>query len=132
MTDQVHERPAKPAKRRVKVEPEPGGQLEQYLIENKKAHDDAEQANEREGEFKRAIKAFLLGLFPDGQGLPDGFDIAADPHGRYPGYSMTLKSGKRFDQKLFLKDAGEALYQRYEVEITPTWELRESQQGRRR
>jgi hypothetical protein len=131
MTDQVHAQPAKPPKVRLKVEPEAGGQLEQFLIENKKAHDDAEQASEREDEFKKAVKAWLLSLFPDGQGLPDGFDIAADPHGRYPGYSMTLKGGKRFDTKRFGGDFPD-VYERYEVEITPTWELRESQQGRRR
>jgi hypothetical protein len=118
-------------KKRFKIEPEPGGQLEQLLIENKKAYDAKEEAAETEAETKARIKAFLLSLFPDGTGLPDAFDIAGDPHGRYPGYSLTLKSGKRFNSKLFLADAGEELYQRYEVAITPTWELRENTGGRR-
>lgn len=122
--------PAKPAKRRLKVEPDPGSRLEQLLVQNKQAHDEAEVAKEREDETKAAIKAYLLSLFPDGSGLPDAFDIAADPHGRYPGYSMSLRGGLRFDSKRFGAEVP-GLYEQYKVEITPSWELRESGQGRR-
>lgn len=118
-------------RRRLKVEPEPGGQLEQYLVANKQHHDDAEQAAEQEDEYKKAVKAWLLSLFPDPADLPDGFDIAADPHGRYPAYSMTLKGGRRLDSKRLHADIPD-LYEKYEVDITPTWELRESSPGRRR
>lgn len=118
-------------KKRLKVEPEPGGRLEQLLVENKRAHDEQEAAGEREDEYKQAVKNWLTGLFPDGAGLPDAFDITADPHGRYPAYTMTLKGGKRFNAKAFRADAGDDVYERYEVGITPSWELRESERGGR-
>lgn len=131
MTQEVPAPP--PAKVRLKVEPEEGGQLEQLLIANKKAHDDATEAGEREGEAKAAIKAWLLSLFPDGAGLPDSFDIVADPHGRYPAYTMTLKGvgSFRLDTELLKTQAPEQ-YVRFAKPVTPTWELRESTGGRRR
>jgi hypothetical protein len=119
-------------KKRLKVEPEPGGQLEQFLVANKLAHDEADSWNEREAEFKQAVKSWLLSLYPDPADLPDGFDIPADAHGRYPAYSMTLKKGRRFDAKLYLAAAGEEAYGQYVVDTTPTWELRESTQGKGR
>lgn len=120
-------------KRRLKVEPEPGGQLEQFLIANKRAHDDAEEAKERESEYKQAVKKFLLGLFPDPADLPDAFDIAADPHGRYPAYTMTLKGVGSFRLNTdALKSTEPEKYVQYAVPVTPTWELRENDQKRRR
>jgi hypothetical protein len=122
-------------KKRVKVEPEEGGQLEQFLVENKKAYDDAIVANEDADKYKAAIKAWLLSLFPpadDGTpnpDLPDAFDIAADPHGRYPAYTMTLKGGMRVDTEA-LKEAG--YYERFAKPTRPSWDLRESSGGRRR
>jgi hypothetical protein len=118
-------------RKRLKVEPEAGGQLEQLLVVNKRAHDDMEQAKEQEAEYKLAIKTWLLSLFPDPADLPDSFDIAGDPHGRFPAYTMTLKGGKRLDSRLLRENIPD-LYERYEVDITPSWELRESSGGRRR
>lgn len=123
----------KPPKKRFKVEPEPGSQLEQFLIEHKRAKDAAAAAVEQEAGYKAAIKSYLLSLFPDGTGLPDAFDIAADAHGRYPGYSMSLKGvgSFRFDTTA-LKDQSPETYVRYAVPVTPSWELRESVQGQGR
>jgi len=115
-----------------KIEPEPGGQLEQLLIVNKQAYDRKGEADDIEEETKAAVKGFLLGLFPDGKGLPDTFEIPADAHGRYPAYTLSIKKGKRFDTKKFRTVAGDDLYEQFEVEITPSWELRESTPGRRR
>lgn len=117
----------------MKVEPEPGGQLEQFLVSNKRAHDDSAEAREREDQYKLAIKKFLLDLFPDASDLPDSFDIAADPHGRYPAYTMTLKGvGSWRLNTDALKESEPAKYVQYAVPVTPSWELRESTQGRRR
>jgi hypothetical protein len=122
-------------KKRVKVEPEEGGQLEQFLVENKKAYDAATVADEDADKYKAAIKAWLLSLFPpleDGTAnpdLPDAFDIPPDPHGRYPGYTMTLKGGMRLDTDA-IKQAG--LYETYAKPTRPSWDLRESSSGRRR
>jgi hypothetical protein len=126
-------------KNRLKVEPESGGQLEQFLIENKKAHDAEVSAREDEAAYKLSVKTWLLSLFPpslDGTpnpDLPDAFDIAADPHGRYPAYTMTLK-GKdsfRLDTEVLKAQAPE-VYEHFSVPVTPAWELRESTQGRGR
>jgi hypothetical protein len=123
--------PSKP-KKRLKVEPEPGGRLEQFLIANKKAHDAASEAGEQESEAKAAIKAFLLSLFDGREAeLPDAFDVAADPHGRYPGYTMSLKGGWRLDTTRFKEDKPET-YVEYAVPVKPSWELREAAQGQGR
>jgi hypothetical protein len=127
MTEPV---PQPPAKRRLRVEPEPGGQLEQFLIANKAAHDAKTKADEEEADVKTQIKSWLLSLFPNPKDLPDSFDIVADAHGRYPGYTMTLKGGTRLDSKR-LREAEPGLYQTYEVKITPSWDLREASTGRR-
>jgi len=120
----------RPQKKRFKVEPDNGGQLQQLLIEHAKAKDEAEAAGEREDDLKAAIKAWLLSLYPDGQGLPDAFDIAADPHGRHPAYTMTLKGGMRFDSKLYKELNGD--YEEYMVPVTPSWDFRRTQaEGRR-
>lgn len=118
-------------KKRYKIEPAPGGKLEQLLIANKDAHDQNTTAKEAETEAKMQIKAFLLSLFPGGAGMPDAFDIAGDPHGRYPGYTMTLRTGKRFDVNLAKEHMTQAYYESFEVEITPSWDLREATHGRR-
>ena len=137
--DRITAQPQPAPKTRFKVEPIPGGQLEQFLIENKKAHDAAEAAKEAEEGYKLAVKNWLLSLFPpnlDGtpnDGLPDAFDIAADPHGRYPAYTMTLKGvdSKRLDTER-IKIEREDIYAFYSKPVTPSWELRESTQGRSR
>ena len=126
--------PEKPQKKRVKIDPanDPGGRLEQLLIENELAHDAAAQCAERESDAKSAVKAYLLDLFGRPEDIPEAIDVAGDPHGRYSPYTMTLKKGKRFDTKKFKAEAGEELYVMYEVEITPTWELRKANPGGRR
>lgn len=118
-------------KKRYKVDPAAGGQLEQFLVAHKAAHDALIEAREREAETSKQIKAFLISLFPDGTGLPDAFDIAGDPYGRYTPYTMTLKGGSRVDVKL-LQQENPAFYNHYLRPITPTWELRPSTpRGRR-
>jgi hypothetical protein len=126
--------PEKPQRKRVKIDPanDPGGTLEQLLIANKEAHDAASEAGERESDAKGAIKAYLLDLFQRPEDVPGAIDVAGDPHGRYPGYTMTLKGGKRFDTKRFRSEVGDELYEQFEVDITPSWELRESNPGQRR
>ena len=125
--------PAQPAppKKRLKVEPEPGGQLEQFLVAFKQGKDEADVAAEKSEEFKAAIKNWLLSLFPDGEGLPDAFDITADPHGRYPAFTMTLKGGFRLDTERMKAESPET-YVAFAKPVTPSWELRESSGGRRR
>lgn len=115
--------------KRMKIEPQPEGQLEQLLISNKAAKDKAEVANEEEAEYKAAIKSWLLSLFASNpQDLPDAFDIAGDPLGRYPAYTMTLKTGTRVDTEAMKQDGS---YERYAKPTAPSWELRPTQQGRR-
>lgn len=121
--------PRKVKKTRLKIEPEAAGQLEQLLVEYRRAHDSFEEAKEREAELKAQIKAWVLSLFPGGKGLPEGFDITGDPHGRYPAYGMTLKGGKRVNTERLREDG---LYDQYADETTPSWELREVTQGGRR
>ncbi len=131
----AEEVPAKKPKRRVKIDPagDPGGTLEQLLIENKRLSDAATEAGEEANTAKAAVKAYLLDVCgADPKGLPDAIDVAGDPHGRYPGYTMTLKGGRRFDQAAFREFAGDELYERFETDITPSWELRPSQQGQGR
>jgi hypothetical protein len=122
------QQPQPKKKVRFKVEPEPGGQLEQYLIQNKLAKDEADVAGEAADQYKASVKAWLLSLFPNQADLPDAFDIPPDPHGRYPGYSMTLKGGFRIDTDA-VRDAG--MYERFAKPVTPSWDLREAG-GRRR
>ena len=126
--------PEKPQRKRVKIDPanDPGGTLEQLLIANKEAHDAASEASERESDAKGAIKAYLLDLFQRPEDVPGAIDVAGDPHGRYPGYTMTLKGGKRFNSKAFRELVGEEVYEQFEVDIQPTWELREANPGQRR
>lgn len=123
------------AKARVKIDPanDPGGELQQLLIANKQAADKAAEAGEEADKYKAAIKGYLLGLFENPEDLPAAFDISADPHGRYPGYTMTLKGldSVRLDTAA-LKDGDPDMYAKYSKPVTPAWELRESQQGRRR
>jgi hypothetical protein len=124
--------PARP-KRRLTVQPEEGGQLEQFLVANKEASDRAAEARDEADEFKSSIKTWLLGvgaLLPEG--LPDAFDIAADPHGRYPGYTMTLKEGHHLDKEAMVRDGHGDLYERYLVPNKAAWELRESTARQRR
>ena len=124
--------PEKP-KVRAKVEPVEGGQLEQLLIANKAAHDAAQAAKAAEDELKESVKAWLLALFPDGEGLPDAFVIAGDAHGRYPGYTMTLKAGSHLDQEAMKSDGvHEVVYARYSVPNKASWDLRESTGGKGR
>lgn len=137
--DGVKAQPQPVPRTRLKVEPVPGGQLEQYLIENKKSHDAAEAAKEAEDGYKLAVKNWLLALFPAGPDgtphpdLPGAFDIAADPHGRYPAYTMTLKGtdSRRLDTERIKAERGD-IYEFYSKPVTPSWELRESTQGRSR
>lgn len=117
-------------KRRLKVEPEPGGQLEQLLIAGKAAADAEKAASEAAEEYKAAVKRWLLSLFPDPDDLPDAFDIVADPHGRYPAYAMTLKGGFRVDSTAMKKEDPET-YVRWARKIQPTWELRPVSTGGR-
>ncbi len=127
--------PEKKPKRRVKIDPakDPGGELEQLLIRNKQLGDKADEAGTDADEAKAVVKAFIKQLIAAMPGEPpEAVDIAADPHGRYPGYTLTLKGGKRFNSKAFREAVGDELYQLYEVDITPTWELREAQQGQGR
>jgi hypothetical protein len=116
-------------RKRAKIDPVEGGRLEQLLIVNKQAHDAAAEADEREEEYKAAIKAWLLSLYPDPAELPGAFDIAADPHGRYPAYTMTLKAGSHMDVRAMERDG---VYDTYSVPSKPGWELRESGGSRRR
>ncbi len=129
--------PEKKPRRRVKIDPanDPGGELEQLLIANKQRSDKADEAGTEADEAKAAVKAYLKALLAATPGTPpEAVDVAADPHGRYPGYTMTLKGGKRFNARGFREAVGDELYTLYEVDITPSWELREVQpgQGRRR
>ena len=119
---QTDEPVIKPPKRRLKIEPEPAGQLEQLLVEYKKASDAAAAASEDEERYKKAIKAWLLDLFTnDPEKLPDGFDIVADPHGRYPGYSMTLKGVGSFRlDGTELQKLEPAKWVQYAKKVTPT------------
>lgn len=117
-------------KRRVKVEPEPEGTLEQLLVAGKRFKDEAALATEQADDLKNQIKAWLLGLFPGGD-YPDAFDIPADPHGRYPAYSMTLQEGWRLDTEA-MKDQAPDVYVKFAKRSKPTWTFRESKQGRRR
>jgi hypothetical protein len=115
---------------RIKVEPVPEGRLEQLLIEYKRAAEQAAEGKERAEELKARIKGFLLDV-PEGTQLPDGFDVPADAHGRYPGFSLTMKTGWRLDTDA-LKEGDPATYIKYAVKSKPTWELREKQvRGRR-
>jgi hypothetical protein len=120
--------PKKP-KRRKKIEPQEAGQLEQLLVQFSKAQDEADVAKEQEAELKAQIKSWIISLFDDPALLPDAFDITGDPHGRYPGFTMTLKGGHRTDTEQMKQDG---VYERYQVDTTPTWELRAATQGRRR
>jgi hypothetical protein len=122
-------RDAKPKKVRGKIEPEPEGQLEQLLIQYKRAKDEFEERKEAEAQLKAQIKAWVLSLYPGGQGLPEAFDITGDPHGRYDPLTMTLKGGKRTDIEQMKQDG---IYERYQKETTPSWELRVSEQRGRR
>lgn len=131
MSDPVPQPAPGRKKTRVKVEPETGGQLEQFLIANATAGATAAEAAEREEEAKSAVKGYLLSLFPDPSMLPDAFDIAGDPHGRYPPMTLVLKGGKRFDSKRF-REAAPDVYEAYEVEIRPSWVLTAATRGRRR
>lgn len=129
----------KPEKRRVKVEPEEGGQLEQYLIVNTRAAAMAKEAGEAAEEYRAAVKNWLLALFPplpDGSpnpGLPDAFDITADPHGRYPAYTMILKEGSHLDREAMKRDGVyDGIHSAYSVPNKASWELRaDAQKGRR-
>lgn len=121
--------PRKPKKVRLKIEPEPAGQLEQLLIQWKQAKDKLAESAEAEAEYKAAIKAWVLSLFPGGKGLPEGFDITGDPHGRYLGLTMTLKGGRRVNTERMKQDG---IYERYADESSPSWDLREATQGGRR
>jgi hypothetical protein len=121
------------ARKRFKVEPEQGGRLEQFLIVNKLAADAEAEAREAAGAYKESIKGWLLALFPDPADLPDAFDIAADPHGRYPAYTMTLKTGSHLDRGAMERDGVyEGIRERYSVPNRASWELRESTGGRKR
>lgn len=124
--------PVKPQKKRLKVEPEAGGQLEQFLIANKEAHDAAAEAGEREDETKRSIKNWLLSLLPamPEEDRPEAFDIVADPHGRYPAYTMTLKGGTHLSTEHMPDDLLQAL-ESYRVPNKFSWELREVTSQRR-
>jgi hypothetical protein len=119
----------KPEKKRVKVEPVAEGELEQLLIEFKKAKEQAAEGKEREEELKARIKGFLLTGVPE-ELLPDAYDIPGDPNGRYPGFSLTLKGGRRLDTDT-LKRLAPEVYEAYLVDQKPAWELREAQQRRR-
>jgi hypothetical protein len=120
--------PKKP-KRRLKIQPEEAGQLEQLLVQWNKAQEEKEVANEAEAELKAQIKAWIISLFEDPTLLPDAFDITGDPHGRYSAMTMTLKGGKRVDTEQMKLDG---TYERYAKDTTPSWELRAATQGRRR
>jgi hypothetical protein len=122
-------RDAKPKKTRVTIEPEEAGQLEQLLIEYKRAKDALEERKEAEADYKAQIKAWILSLFPGGQGLPEAFDITGDPHGRYAPLTMTLKGGRHTDVEAMKQDG---IYERYQKDTTPSWELRVSEQRGRR
>src|SRR5579863_3214525 len=89
--------PPRPQKRRVKIDPagDPGGELEQLLIRNKQLADKADEAGGEAQDAKDSVKAYLKKLLQAVPGPPpEAVDVAADPHGRYPGYTMTLKGGK--------------------------------------
>lgn len=122
-------RDAKPKKTRAKIEPESEGQLEQLLIAYKRAKDEFEEKKEAQEEFKAQIKAWILSLYPGGQGLPEAFDIVGDAHGRYDPLTMTLKGGHHTDTERMKQDG---IYERYQKETTPSWELRVSEQRGRR
>lgn len=126
-------------RKRVKIEPEEGGELEQFLIVNTRAAGAAKEAGEEAEEYKLAVKNWLLSLFPpleDGTpnpGLPDAFDITADPHGRYPAYTMSLKEGRHLDSEAMRRDGVyDTIHDAYSVPNKPAWELRQSTQGGRR
>lgn len=126
--------PARP-RRRLTVQPEEGGQLEQFLVANTEAAALAAEAGADADEYKLSIKTWVLGvasLLPDG--LPDAFDIPADPHGRYPAYTMTLKGGYHLDKEAMIRDGHGELVERYKVPNKESWELRPSTgaPGRRR
>jgi hypothetical protein len=131
--------PQPKVRKRLKIEPVEGGQLEQFLIVNTRAADAAKEAGEEADTYKLAVKTWLLSLFPplpDGTpnpGMPDAFDIAADPHGRYPAYTMTLKEGSHLDQEAMKRDGVyDDIYSAYSVPNKSSWELRPSAQGRGR
>lgn len=119
---------AKPRKR-LKVEPLEGGQLEQFLIMNAAAAEAAAAVGEDADKYKADVKNWLLALFPNPDALPDAFDIAADPHGRYPAYTMTLKGGWHLDTEAMTRDGHGELIERYKTPNRTSWELRASQQG---
>ena len=122
-------RDAKPKKLRAKIEPLEAGQLEQLLIQYKRAKDAFEEKKEEEKQLKDQIKAWILSLYPDGQGLPEAFDIVGDAHGRYDPLTMTLKGGHTTDTDRMKQDG---IYERYQKETQKSWELRVAEQRGRR
>lgn len=119
-------RGAKREMRRLKIEPPSEGQLEQLLIQWKKAKDSFEECKEAESDLKAQIKAWILSIMPPEQ-LPDAFDITGDPLGRYEAMSMTLKGGMRVDTEA-MREAG--VYEQFAKPTAPSWELRPATQGR--
>jgi hypothetical protein len=120
--------PPKP-KRRAKVEPQPESRLEALLLTFHRAKEDAEAAAEVASDLKSKIRAELLAMA--GADLPDAFDISEDPEGRFPGYTMSLKTSRRLDTSE-LKENEPGTYDRYAKWSQPSWELRERSSGGRR
>lgn len=108
---------------RKKLEPEEGSQLSLLFHQLPALEAAKKQAEEDLATHKRKIQQEVARGITDPNDMPDVFQIPADPHGGYPGYTLAARDGAwRLDSEA-MKSEDPGTWQKWAKQGRPYWEL---------
>lgn len=119
---------------RTKVDPASDSRLASLLTSYKEAKERESAAKAEASELQSHIVSELASQIPEGQNVPDAFDISADPMGGYPAFTYRYTPpGLGLDSDK-MKSEDPATYVKYLKERRGYWtfEAKKTGQGRRR
>jgi hypothetical protein len=117
-------------KKRRKVDPDPGSDLSLLFTQLPELEARKREAEETLSAHKKKIQQAIARLVEDPENMPDVFDIAADPYGGYPAYTLSAREGAwRVDTEAMKNQAPET-YVKWAKRGEPYWELKKKSTNR--
>lgn len=111
-----------------KIDPPSDSRLASLLTEYSRAKDEETAAKERAAELQSQIRATVLE--DAGDDVPEKFEVAADPHGGYPGYTFYWTAeGWTCDTKR-MKSEDPETWVKWAKKRDGFWTFKEKQLGR--
>lgn len=129
--DPVPQPEAEKPKVRKRVEPAPESALEAAMILHQRAKEQEAASKAEAEQYKTKIRDMLLATIGEGEEVPDVFDIPGDAQGRYPGYTMQLRSQWYLPTEE-MKLVSPETYVYWAKQTSPSWVLAASRAGKGR